>query len=148
MSGTEPASTPPATRRLPLSDYTFNVHAQLRRLLLLLLILVLPVEALASSVMQVCILPDRVAAGRMALSDAAMEGMTGCHATPDQPHSPPAQHTCKYCAACALAPVLPIEFAGNMLLVPVANGFGAQVAASFSGFIPDGPERPPRPPLA
>jgi hypothetical protein len=131
---------------LALFDYTFRVRARLHRFLLMVLMLALPVQAFAYSGMQACLFPDQGMAEPMVMSGEDMR-MAGCH-TPDHPHHPPAQHECKFCAACALASALPIEFAGNPPIVPIAHRFAPQPAASFSGFIPDGPERPPRPPLA
>jgi len=111
----------------------------------MLLMLALPMQAFAYTAMQACMFSDRAAAEQMAMSG---EGMTGCHGTPDHPHTPPLQHECKICAACALASALPIEFTGSTPVVPIAYRFVTQPAESFSGFIPDGPERPPRPFLA
>lgn len=123
-----------------------RVRVRLRRFLLMVLMLALPVQALAYSSMQACLFPDRGAADQVAMGGEAM-GMAGCHAS-DHPHSPPAQHECKFCAACALASALPSEFAGSTPVVQIAHSFAPQPAASFSGFIPDGPERPPRVSLA
>ncbi len=114
----------------------------------MLLMLALPLQAFAYTAMQACMFSDRGAAEQMAMSGEAMEGMTDCHTTPDPPHSPPAQHECKYCAACALASALPIDFTGGTPVVPIAHSFALLPAASFSGFIPDGPDRPPRASLA
>ena len=130
--------------RRSLFDYTFRVRARLHRFLLLLLILTLPAQAFAYAAMQGCAFPDQRAAEPMAMPG---EAMMSCH-EPAQPDSPPAQHECKFCAACGLASALPIEFAGSAPVVTMAHRFAAQPAASFSGFIPDGPERPPRSPLA
>ena len=123
--------------RLSLFDCTSRVRARLHRFLLML---ALPAQALAYSAMQACTVANRGAAEPMATSGETM-AMAGCHA-PDQPHSAPVQHECKYCAACALASALPIEFAGSTPVVPIARSFALPPAASFSGFIPDGPERP------
>ena len=131
---------------LSLFDYTFRVHARFHRFLLMVLMLTLPVQAFAYSGMQACLFSDQGAAEQRAMSGEAMS-MAGCHeATPS--HHMPAQHECKFCAACALASALPIEFAGSTPVVPIAHSFAQQPAALFSGFIPDGPERPPRTPLA
>lgn len=142
MNGSGRRSPCLATCQLSLFDYTFRVRTRLRRFLLLLLLLTLPVQALAYSAMQVCILSDRVAAEQMAMPGDPV-AMEDCHA-PDQPPHPPDQHECKFCAACALATALPIGFADSAPLVPIAHRFTPQPAASFSGFIPDSLERPPR----
>ena len=132
--------------RLSLFDYTFRVRARLHRFLLLLLILTLPVQALAYAGMQACMGSDRGAAEQMMMPGETM-AMADCHTTPAHPH-PPAQHECKFCAACALASALPVGFAGNTPVVPVVHSFAMQPAPLFSGFIPDGPDRPPRTSLA
>lgn len=142
MNGAGRRSPRPATCQLSLFDYTFRVRTPLRRFLLLLLLLTLPVQALAYSAMQVCILSDRVAAEQMAMPGDPV-AMADCHA-PDQSPHPSDQHECKFCAACALATALPIGFADSAPLVPTAHRFTPQPAASFSGFIPDSLERPPR----
>ena len=130
--------------QLSLFDYTFRVRARLHRFLLMLLMLTLPVQAFAYAAMQGCAFPDRGAPEQMAMSG---EAMTDCH-EPAHSDSSPAQHDCKFCAACGLASALPIEFAGSAPVVPIVHSFAPQPAASFSGFIPDGPERPPRTTLA
>jgi len=115
----------------------------------MLLLLTLPVQAFAYSAMRVCILSDQAAMEQMtAMPDDAM-AMADCHA-PDQPHHPSDQHECKFCAACALATALPIGFADGVPVVPIAHRYAPQpaAAASFSGFIPDSPDRPPRTALA
>lgn len=106
----------------------------------MVLMLTLPVQGFAYSGMQACLFSDQGAADPVAMAD---EAMADCHA-----HDPSTQHECKFCAACALASALPIEFARSTPVVPIAHSFAPQPAASFSGFIPDGPERPPRAPLA
>ncbi len=105
----------------------------------MLLMLALPLQALASAAMLGCGTPAHQAMmGSMAMAD---EAMTGCHEQPDVPST---QHDCKHCAACALGGALPIPAATVPAIVPAPVRFIAHSAASFSGFIPDGPERPPR----
>lgn len=133
---------------LSLFDYTFRVRARLHRFLLMVLMLALPVQAFAYSGMQACLFSDQGVVEPRAMSDEDMS-MSGCHeADPSQHQGHPAQHECKFCAACALASALPIEFVGSTPVVPIVHSFAPQPAASFSGFIPDSPERPPRTPLA
>jgi hypothetical protein len=110
----------------------------------MLLMLALPLQALAGASMLDCTFAHQTAAEAMAMAD---EMMAGCHeAEPSNP--PPEQHDCKHCAACALASVLPMPVADSAAIMPVSHRFASQPATSFSGFIPDGPERPPRPALA
>jgi len=122
------------------------VRTRLHRYLLLLLMLALPMQAFAYSAMQASMFSTQGAAEPMAMPDETMS-MGGCH-TPDHSQSLPAQHECKICAACALASALPIEFTDSTPVVPIAHSFVSHAAESFSGFIPDGPDRPPRPFLA
>ncbi|MDZ7585017.1 MAG: hypothetical protein U0938_09340 [Thiobacillus sp.] len=116
-------------------DYTVRVRTRFHRFLLFLMMLALPVQTFASAAMLDCTFTDQAAMAPMA--------MAGCH-EPQQPDSPPAQHDCKHCAACALASVLPIPATDRAAVVPGSIHFLSQPAASFSGFVPSGPERPPR----
>ncbi len=113
----------------------------------MLLMLALPLQAFASAAMLGCTFSHQAAMTTpMATADDAMDG---CHEHESgQPDRPAAPHDCKHCAACALGAVLPIPVVGNMPVLPVPAGFASHPAAVFSGFIPDGPERPPRPFLA
>ncbi|MDP2111215.1 MAG: hypothetical protein Q8N48_07600 [Thiobacillus sp.] len=125
-------------------DYTLRVRVRFHRFLLFLMMLALPVQTFASAAMLDCTFTDQTAVAPMAM---AGEVMAGCH-EPQQPDSPPAQHDCKHCAACALAAVLLIPATDRAAVVPVSIHFLSQPAASFSGFVPSGPERPPRASLA
>ena len=116
------------------------MRAHFQRFLLLLLMLALPVQTFASAAMLGCTFSHQPAVEQMAM---AGETMAGCH-EPAQPDSPPAQHDCKHCAACALAAALPIPVTDRAAVVPASIPFLTQPAASFSGFVPSGPERPPR----
>lgn len=104
------------------------------------MMLALPVQAFASAAMLDCAFTDQAAVASMAM---AGETMAGCH-EPAQPDSPSAQHDCKHCAACALAAALPIPATDRAAVMPASIQFPTQPAASFSGFVPSGPERPPR----
>jgi len=125
-------------------DYTVRVRAHFHRFLLMLLMLALPLQTFASAAMLGCTFSNQAMEEPMAM---AGEMMAGCH-EPQQTDTPPARHDCKHCAACALASALPIPSADSPAIVPVLTRFTPQPAASFSGFIPHGPERPPRPFLA
>lgn len=125
-------------------DYTASVRTRFHRFLLMLLTLALPLQAFASASMLDCTFSHQSAMQAVALAD----GMTaGCH-EPEQPDTSPAGHDCKHCAACALASALPIPNAGVPAAVQIVTRFISAPAVWFSGFIPDGPERPPRPSLA
>jgi hypothetical protein len=122
-------------------DYTASVHTRVRRFLLLLLMLALPGQAFASAAMMSCALPQQDTLQTMVMAD---EMMAGCH-EPEQ--SAPTSHDCKHCTACALASALPIPASDTPAIMPVPTRYSPQPAASFSAFVPEGPERPPRSPL-
>jgi len=121
-------------------EYTRRVRTRFHRFLLFLMMLALPVQTFASAAMLGCTFADQAAVAPMAM---AGEMAAACH-EPEQPDSPPAQHNCKHCTACALASVLPIPATNSAAIVPASIRFISQPAASFSGFVPSGPERPPR----
>lgn len=106
--------------------------------------LTLPLQALAATSMLDCAFSHQAAAEPMAMADAMM---AGCH-EPEQPDAPPLQHNCKHCAACALASVLPMPITDRLAIAPVQQSFASHPAVAFDGFVPDGPERPPRADLA
>jgi hypothetical protein len=134
------------------SDYTASVRATLHRFLLMLLMLALPLQSFASVAVPGCMATDAAQASLPAMAPMAMDGemMAGCHEHEQPDSSAPTHHDCKHCATCALASALPIPVTdtGTPAIVPVSTRFIAHPAASFSGFIPDGPERPPRLSLA
>lgn len=109
----------------------------------MLLMLALPLQALASASMLGCEFAHEAAAEPMAMADGMMDG---CH-EPEPADQPPEQHDCKHCAACMLGSALPAA-AESTTIAPVPQHYAAQPAALFSGFVPDGPERPPRISLA
>jgi hypothetical protein len=107
----------------------------------MLLMLALPLQTFASAAMLGCAFSNQAVAEPMAMAGGMM---AGCHA-PEHPDNPPAQHDCEHCAACALASVLPIPVTDSAAIAPLSVRFSPQPAASFSGFVPSGPERPPDP---
>lgn len=110
----------------------------------MLLMLALPLQTFASAAMLGCgTLSHQAMMEQVAAAD---EATAGCH-EPEQ-DVPSTQHNCKHCAACALGAALPIPAADTPAIMPVPTRFMPHAAASFSGFIPDGPERPPRISLA
>jgi hypothetical protein len=104
----------------------------------MLLMLSLPLQALAAASMPDCAL-DAVPAHQTA---EALQ-IAACHES-DHPDNTATPHSCKHCAACALAAALPAPLDTSLALAPAAKRFMMQPAASFSGFIPGSPERPPR----
>lgn len=108
------------------------------------MMLALPLQAFASASMLGCAFSHQAAAEPMAMAD---EMLAGCH-EPEQPDAPPLQHDCKHCAVCALASALPIPASDMPVILPAVHPYPSHPAAAFSGFVPEGPERPPRPSLA
>ena len=116
------------------------MRAYLHRSLLLLLMLVLPLQALAAASMLDCAFLHQAVQEPMAMAD---EPMAGCH-EPEQPGAPSSEHNCKHCPVCALASALPITASDRVTILPAPYRFSSQPVATLSGYIPDGPERPPR----
>jgi hypothetical protein len=121
-------------------DYTAGVRTHLHRFLLMLLMLALPLQALASAAMLGCAF-SHAAAEPIGVANGMM---AGCHES-DQPEAPPAQHDCNHCAVCALGSAPPIPVGDTLAIMPATPSYTSHPAASFSGFVPEGPERPPRP---
>ena len=120
-----------------------------KRFLIVLMVLVLPVQSFASAAMLGCAFSHQgpSSAPQMAQT-ASTEALPACH-TPEQPEAQPTQHDCKHCAACYMASALPIPAALTLLITSASPDVMVPLAPrSFTGFIPDSPERPPRPPFA
>lgn len=105
--------------------------------------LALPVQTFASASMLGCALSHPAAADLMTMTD---DPMAGCHES-ELPDAPPAQHDCKHCAVCALASSLPVPVGETLAVMPLTQSYTSYPVALPSGFVPDGPERPPRPAL-
>lgn len=119
------------------------MRIRFHRFLLILLMLGLPVQTFAAASMLVCAAGHPAPLGHHAT--AATESMSGCH---EPEPSPPQSHDCKHCTVCALASALPIPVSATARWAADAPTFQPLAAVSFSGYIPDGPERPPRTSLA
>lgn len=107
--------------------------------------LALPLQALASASMLGCTFAHPAPAAQLVTADAAMT--PPCH-EPEPTSAPATQHNCKHCASCALASALPIPAAYLPAIVPAMSRYSVLPIQPFSGFVPDGPERPPRPTFA
>jgi hypothetical protein len=119
------------------------VRAALHRFLLMLLLLILPLQALAAVSMSGCPLNS------VAVPPAAETmHMAGCHENTSPPGDAPVAHDCTHCAACVLAAACPLPRHPDLTLAPALQRYMPHTAAVFSGFIPSGPERPPRLSLA
>jgi len=115
-----------------------------KRLLILLMMLVLPVQTFASAAMLGCAFSHQGPGTADAMAQAASaEALPACH-TPEQPDATPAKHDCNHCAACYLASALPIPSIYIPPVAPVSHSVIAHTAVAFHGFIPDSPDRPPR----
>jgi hypothetical protein len=120
------------------------VHTRFRRFLLIFMMLALPVQAFASMILLACEVsrPAEVQA-------AKVHDMSACHEAPAEKSGVPAgEHQCSHCAACYLSGAFPIPASATVLAAPIPYTPHLQRAEPFSGFIPEGPERPPRTPLA
>lgn len=120
-----------------------------KRLLILLMMLVLPVQTFASAAMLGCAFSHQGPSSAAQMAQvASTEALPACH-TPAQPDAKPAKHDCKHCAACYMASALPIP---SVFVPPMALHSPSAIVplapSSFIGFIPDSPERPPRTPSA
>ena len=105
--------------------------------------LVLPLQGLAFATMLDVTIPAQPAAQElMAMAD----GMMGsCHEhEPAQPDAPPARQTCKHCAACVLGSALPAPVGTSPAILAASPSFALYPDTPYNGFVPDGPERPPR----
>lgn len=121
------------------------MHKRFKRFLLIFMVLALPVQAFASVALLGC---EFAHASKEIQPAAAMSSMDhtmdNCHeAVPEQA----GEHQCSHCAACYLAAAFPIPAGVAALVMPIPYTPHLQTSESFSGFIPEGPERPPRPSL-
>ena len=120
------------------SDYTAPVRTRFHRLLLIVLMLLLPLQAVAAPSMLGCMLDP----GAAQLDPAPMS-MAACH-EPEPAENAPMPHDCAHCAACVLASALPISLGSPLEWMSTRQHYAAQPVAAFIGFIPASPERPPR----
>lgn len=122
------------------------------------MMLALPLQAFASAAVLGCEFahgdggmqsaPGITSPGITSLGMADMDhAMSGCHETSEDPPAPSAgKHQCSHCAACYLAAAFPIPAVIGTAVAPIPYTPHLSVAEAFSGFIPEGPERPPRTP--
>ncbi len=120
------------------------MHTRLKRFLLIFMMLALPAQAFASAALLGCELYDMGAETRA----AAVHDMAACHESAAEKTAVPAgEHQCSHCAACYLAAAFPIPASATAQVTPIPYTPPLPRIEPFSGFIPEGPERPPRPPL-
>ena len=116
--------------------------------LILLLIAAVPLQAAAAGAMRMCAPLAASPAAAMAAAcphhAAQSSAITDSAETPAENKAPAKHPACGACASCCLGALMP------PCLVLSAGCTGAQhvttaTAALLTGFIPDGPRRPPRP---
>ena len=117
--------------------------------LILLLITAVPLQATAAGAMRTCAPLAAVPAAAMTAAcqhDAAQSSAVPDSASTPEENKTPAKHpACGACSSFCLGALMPPG-----ITPPAASCSGAQqvtiaTAALLTGFIPDGPRRPPRP---
>jgi hypothetical protein len=109
----------------------------------MLLMLALPLQALASASMLGCTFAHPATVAELAPSDAAMTAP--CH-EPEPTSAPATQHDCKHCASCALASALPIPAADVPAIVPAVSRYSVLSTRISAALFPTAPSGPPDPP--
>ncbi len=130
------------------------MHSRFKRFLLIFMMLALPVQAFASVAVLGCEYsrtrshaqaPADMVAMHHATEHHADHAISGCHESPaEQPNAPAGVHKCSHCAACYLAAACPIPSVPTSPVITIPYTAPSQQAETFNGFIPEGPERPPR----
>jgi hypothetical protein len=120
------------------------VRFHFKRLLLIFMMLVLPMQTFASAAMLGCAfsLPGPSSASQMA-QGTGDEVLHACHESP-QPTTPDTKYNCTHCTACYLATALLMPSTVFTPVVAVSQAAITHPIDSFVGFIADSPERPPR----
>lgn len=123
------------------------MRLQLNRFLLVVVVmLALPVQTFASVVMLGCAFLHQEPAVHQGLA-MADEMTAACHED-TLPDTQPTSHNCTHCAACYLTSALAIPYAAAASIASVSHRVIPYADAAFIGFIPAGPERPPRTTIA
>lgn len=104
------------------------------------MMLALPLQAFASAAMIGCSMMQHAAMPIQA-GDAEM---SGCHESAPQPDSVPAEHSCAHCAVCYLSSIPLLPTITTLSALPAVSAMIPHAATAFGGYIPEGPERPPR----
>jgi len=117
------------------------VRTRFHRLLLIVMMLALPLQGFAAAAMIGCSMMQHAGMSSQQASDSEM---SGCHESAPQPDSPTSQHSCTHCAVCYLTSIPLLPAAATLSALPAASAMIPHAAPSFSGFIPEGPKRPPR----
>lgn len=115
------------------------------------MLLILPLQAWASAVMLGCAFSHPASVVAMidvAGHEATMAADAACHETEpasDPTQSPASDSTCTHCAACYLASAGLVPTHDVATPAPAVSRLVSLADDTFTGFIPDSPERPPRP---
>lgn len=125
------------------------MRSYFKRFLLSVLLLILPLQGFASATMLGCAFSHPAQAMQHALDEQAMmdDSAATCH-EPKPTGKTPASHECTHCAACYLASALLVPALNIVPVAPAAHSIAPRADDAFTGFIPDSPERPPRPHFA
>ncbi|MEW6133505.1 MAG: hypothetical protein AB1591_10150 [Pseudomonadota bacterium] len=131
---------------IPAFGYTARVHHRFKRHLLFFMMLILPLQAFASVTLLGCEFARLGGEAAPVMDMAGMPHAIGdCHeSAPEQSGAPADEHQCSHCAACYLAGAFPLPAAVTTAVAPIPHTPHLRTAEPFSGFIPEGPERPPR----
>lgn len=120
------------------------MHTRFKRYLLIFMMLALPVQAFASVALLACdmSIPAAVAQASPMPMDHAMNG---CHEdATEKANLPDGDHQCSHCAVCYLAAAFPIPASASAPVTPIPYTSYLLRTEPIGGFIPEGPERPPR----
>ena len=122
------------------------MHTRLKRFLLIFMMLALPVQAFASVALLGCEFARGDNGMPAAMDMVGMDhAMADCHEAPAGESSVPGgEHQCSHCAACYLAAAFPIPAVLTSPVAPIPYSPHLLITENFSGFVPEGPERPPR----
>lgn len=122
------------------------MRSHFKRFLLTVLLLAVPLQGFASAAMAGCAFSHPAQAIQHASDKQAMmdDSAAMCH-EPKPAGKVPTSHDCTHCAACYLASALLVPTLDIAAIVPAAHRIAPRADDAFAGFIPDSPERPPRP---
>ncbi|KKO64842.1 hypothetical protein VM94_01546 [Janthinobacterium sp. KBS0711] len=114
--------------------------------LILMLITAVPLQAAAAGAMRTCAAP--AAAEMMAACqhhDAQSSTVPHSASSPENSKSPAKHPACGACSSFCLGALMPPGLALPAVVVNGAQQVTTATATLLTGFIPDGPRRPPRP---
>jgi hypothetical protein len=115
--------------------------------LILLLIAAVPLQAAAAGAMRLCAPPGATHASFAAAMTAACQhhDAQSSAGTPEENKTPAKHPACGACSSFCLGALMPPGLALPAAPVNGAEHAALSTATLLTGFIPDGPRRPPRP---